>query len=72
MYEDTLDVNISPAYNAGEFIDDLKAELASEIEALIIRSQSDKMTALEGKLKPEIALERIAIVKEIMQRLNLS
>ena len=71
MYQDTLEISVNTSYNTDEFIEDLKAELEGEIEALMIRSHSDKMTDLEGKLEHEIALERIRVIKEIMERLNL-
>ena len=58
MYKDTLEISINPSYNADEFIDDLKAELEGEIDAL-------------PEIDPVKAPERIAIVKEIMKRLNL-
>jgi hypothetical protein len=67
MYDDTLDIEISSAYNVDEFITALKAELEEELESL----EFDANNTLPD-LDPSLTFERIAIVKEIMARLNLN
>ena len=67
MYEETLDIEISPAYNVDEFIAALKAELEEELEAL----ECDANNTLPD-LDPYLTFERIAVVKEIMAKLNLN
>ncbi len=67
MYDDTLDIEISSAYNVDKFINDLKAELVEELKML----ECDASNTLPD-LDPELTIERIAIVKKIMARLNLS
>jgi hypothetical protein len=67
MYEETLDIEISTAYNVEKVIDALKAELKKELEAL----EFDANNTLPD-LDPDLTTERIAVVKEIMKRLNLN
>jgi hypothetical protein len=67
MYEETLDIEISPAYNVDEFIAALTTELKEELEAL----ECDASNTLPD-LDPDLTFERIAVVKEIMKRLNLN
>mgnify|MGYP001315487306 CR=1 FL=1 len=70
MYEETLEISINPSYNADEFIDDLKAELEGEIDALI-KCEIDEVKDDVVKIEPKIALERIRVIRDIMERLNL-
>ncbi len=70
MYEDNLDINISPAYEEEEFIEDLKAELEGEIDALLLQGQIDDVMA-KRRLEPTVALERIREIRKIMKKLNL-
>lgn len=67
MYEETLDIEISTAYNVEKVINALKAEFKEELEAL----ECDASNTLPD-LDPDLTFERIAVVKEIMARLNLS
>ena len=70
MHEENLEISINPSYNADEFIDDLKAELEGEIDALLACTHYNLQKDV-SEIEHKIAVERIRIVREIMKRLNL-
>ena len=72
MYEETLNISISSSYTADEFIEDLKAKLEGQIDALLIRLIGIDIKPEVAKIEPKINAENIRVIREIMQRLNLS